>query len=735
MKKFSLIVLLLFVLFPKKNFSTHIVGGEIFYDFLGGGNYKIHMKVYRDCFNGIPPLDGLVDGAGNITPPYFSIYDANFNFVQIYQFPAPSHSNVPPTLNNPCLTPPTGICVEEGIYEMTINLPPLTGGYYIAYQRCCRNGTILNLISPGSVGTTYWEHIPGPEVVAVNSSPRFSFFPPIFICNGYPINFDHSASDPDGDSLAYILCDPFNGLSSACPTVNSGIAGCPTVNTPPPYTPVPFSAPFNGSYPLSSFPAININASTGLLNGVPNVNGQWVVGVCVEEWRNGVLIGIHHRDFQFNVVACPGLVVSAIAGQTTYCFGYNVTFDNQSFNGSSYLWNFGDATTTADTSHSFEPNYTYPAPGNYTVTLIVNPYTPCADTATQTFQVYPLLQPSFVSPPPECITGNSFNFTAGGNFMGGGTFAWVFGPNANPSTSSAQNPTNIVYNQAGIFPVSLTVSENGCTETFVDSVEVYPIPVADFNASPITGCAPLFVQFYDSSTVETPATFFWDFGDGFTSTLQNPTHIYPNVGVYTVVFTITTLTGCVATSTFTVPNMITVNPSPIAGFTATPTTTSVFEPWIIVTDQSSGGVVDWLYVFGEGGTDTVPNPHYTYTTYGNFNLMQIVTNSFGCPDTAYLPIKIIPEYTFWIPNAFTPFNLDNINPIFKPVVYGVEEYEFLIYDRWGELIYETHEINEGWDGTYKGDKVQIDVYVWKIKYRDVVDLNEHTHVGHVTVVR
>lgn len=739
MKKISLIFIFFLLLFPKKDFSTHIVGGEIYYDYLGGNNYQVTLKVYRDCFNGIPPFDN---------PAYVFVYNASGVLVNTLSLPVPPSVIIPPTINNPCFTAPNNICVEEAVYVTTVNLPPSPGGYTLVYQRCCRNNTILNLVQPGNVGSSYFCHIPGPEVVAVNSEPRFNYFPPIFICNGIPIDFDHAASDPDGDSLAYKLCDPFNGLDPCCPLLNppsppSPSGGsqclspppfCPTNAPPPPYATVPFIAPYNGAYPLSSNPAININVNSGWLSGTPNLNGQWVVGVCVEEWRNGVLIGTHHRDFQFNVVACPGLVVSSILGQTTYCFGYTVSFDNQSVNGNSYLWNFGDPTSADDTSNLFEPTYTYPDTGNYTVTLIVNPYTPCADTSTQTFEVYPLLDPSFATPGGQCITGNSFSFTAGGNFVGNGTFSWTFGTVASPSSSSAQNPSGIVFSQPGMWPVSLTVSENGCTESFVDSVEVYPIPQADFNASPLVGCVPMFVQFYDSSIVGTPASYFWDFGDGTTSTLPDPSHIYYNAGVYTVSLTIITVAGCIDTSTFVVPAMVTVQPSPVAGFSASPSSASIFEPWINCTDQSSGGV-SWLYLFGDGGSDSIANPQHTYTIPGQYEIMQIVTNAFGCPDTAIVPIGIIPEYRFWIPNAFTPFNGDNVNPVFKPVVFGVEEYEFLVFDRWGEKIFETHDPSAGWDGTYKGDRCQIDVYVWKVSYRDVVEQREHFHVGHVTLVR
>jgi hypothetical protein len=135
--------------------ATHIVGGEIYYDYLGGNNYKISMKVYRDCINGVPPFDGFPDGFGNIIPAYFTIYDVFDNPIISSTFNAISFSTVPPTNNSPCAPTTAGnACVEEALYEKIVNLPPSVGGYYVVYQRCCRNGTILNLINPGSVGAS-----------------------------------------------------------------------------------------------------------------------------------------------------------------------------------------------------------------------------------------------------------------------------------------------------------------------------------------------------------------------------------------------------------------------------------------------------------------------------------------------------------------------------------------------------------------------------------------------------
>src|SRR5205085_1630906 len=112
--------------------------------------------------------------------------------------------------------------------------------------------------------------------------------------------------------------------------------------------------------------------------------------------------------------------------------------------------------------------------GTYVVTLIINPGTLCSDTSSNTFYIYPLLAPSFVPPPGECIDINSFNFTAGGDFLGNGTFSWDFGPHGTPRTSIVRDPVNIVFDTTGLLPVTFTISENGCIQSFTDSVEVYP---------------------------------------------------------------------------------------------------------------------------------------------------------------------------------------------------------------------------------------------------------------------
>ena len=435
------------------SYSTHIVGGEFNYECLGNNNYRLKLKIYRDCSPGTTAYDN---------PAFVTIFDLNGTVLQTLQLPFPGSVVLPPTINNPCFPPPTNICVQEAIYTQVVNLPPIAGGYTFAYQRCCRNNSILNVNNPGNTGSTYTAHIPGPNLADCNSNPYYNYFPPIYLCTGVPLNFDHSATDIDGDSLVYSLCDPYDGASYTNTT--------PDTASPPPFSYIPFNNPYNGGYPLSSLPALSIHPQTGLLTGIPNMIGQWVVGVCVREYRNGVFLSENKRDFQFNVVNCPGMEVA-----------------------------------------NFEP------------------------------------------PPPQCAgIDNNFNFTAGGNFNSAATFNWSFGPDATPSSSNLQNPSGIVFNATGTFPITLIVSQSGCIDTVSKEISVYAATNADFSYTSIT-CSSEIV--FDNSSIGANA-FLWDFGDSTNSTEAFPKHLYLQAGNHLVTLVVSSPPHCYDTVSYIVESKI-----------------------------------------------------------------------------------------------------------------------------------------------------------------------------------
>jgi gliding motility-associated-like protein len=276
-----------------------------------------------------------------------------------------------------------------------------------------------------------------------------------------------------------------------------------------------------------------------------------------------------------------------------------------------------------------------------------------------------------------------------------------------------------------------TVSENGCTRSVTDSVHVYPKPVALFGLSTTTGCALNPVQFVDSSVSASALTYLWNFGNGATSTAQNPITTYSTAGTYNVQLIVSNQYGC--KDTVVLPNSLIVNASPIAGFSLTPTITSIADPDIAMADQSvlsSGCQVFW----GDGTNSSNCDSMHHYMVIGSYTVMQVVVNSLGCYDTAYSEITIQAEFFFWIPNAFTP-NKNEVNDVFKPKVIGVHDYAFLIFDRWGIKIFDTSNTEEGWSGYYKNKLCKDDVYVYKITFKDDLQNDFHQYIGKVTLLK
>jgi len=363
MKFKTLATVAFLILFSVRGFSSHIVGGEIFYEFQGNNVYKITLKLYRDCSPGTAAYD---DSAS------IGVYNVSRTLVAKLAIPTPSATQLTQSPAYLCIRAPTNVCVEEAIYTINVTLAPLAGGYDIVYQRCCRNASIVNLSNPGGTGATYTAHIPDPSIVATNSSPHYKNFPPIFICASKPLVFDHSAIDLDGDSLAYSLCDAYDGAPSPSNAK-------PVPPPPPPFTFVSYATPYTGSNPMASSPAFAINSKTGQLTGTPTMIGRWVVAVCVSEYRKGKLLSVNKRDFQFNVLSCNALVIANfVSDYKPDCVPYSVNFRDSSVGTNlKFLWKFSDGIT----STLADPSRQFTVKGAYTITEIVTNNIGCADTA------------------------------------------------------------------------------------------------------------------------------------------------------------------------------------------------------------------------------------------------------------------------------------------------------------------------------------------------------------------
>jgi len=718
---------LLFFIFLSLNFNSfasHIVGGEMFYTCLGGNQYEITLKLYRDC---------LSDGAQFDSPLPITIFNGNNVNIGGFDINYPGSANLDVNFNNnPCVSVPSDICVEEAIYTKIVTLPPSTTGYTLAYQRCCRGPDVSNLVAPEDQGLTLTVTIPTDAIATCNSSPRFTNYPPLLLCANEELVFDHSATEPDGDVIEYEICAPNQGGTSSNPAPN------PVPS--PPYNLVVWGSGASTPNPFVNG-AIAINSTTGLLTASPQLPGLYAVGICAKEYRNGTLISTTTRDFLFRVLNCEIDLAASITPQVdlptfvSYCQGLTVDFANESFGGTSWHWDFGVPATSADESSLFEPSYTYPGPGTYTVTLVVSQSAGCSDTTEQDFIINDELTADFDPPAAQCIIDNSFDFVGGGTLPTGSTFSWDFGNGAIPNSSTDQNPTNIVFSQSGTIPITYSTHFETCLESVTKDIFIYREPIINFTILDELKCAPYTGHFINQSVADSPIYSNWTFGDGTpNSTDTHPFHTYENAGIYDVSLTIMTDIGCIDTLTLDRPNLIQIFPAPTSVFDVAPLVQDEFEAHFTFTDLSADDVVKQWFYFGNGAFTTFSPFTYTYPESGVYYPYQIVENQYGCRDRSQKKITVVPVIPIMVPNAFTPDG-DIYNNTFKPILYKPQQYEMFIYNRWGEMMYYSNDAYGEWDGNYKGKPAPDGVYVWKIIYNDYKNDLPQLVQGHVTLLR
>ena len=612
--------------------ATHIVGGEVYYQYLGGNNYEITLIVYRDCgptntnqtdFDPFASVGIFRDGL-LFDELSMNLSDANINVIPVF-------------LENPCFVPPPDVCVEEAVYTETVTLPAHPTGYDIVYQRCCRNPSIINLNFPEDTGATFWTQIPGSDLVDSNSNPVFNNFPPVALCANAEFIFDHSATDADADSLSYSFCSPMLGGTPDAPA--------PAPPAGPPFIDVSWAAGFSATNPITSDPGFEINEETGLITGTATQPGQYVIGVCVSEYRDGVLLSTTNRDFQFNVTICDPTIIAAIPDQEQFCDGLTFQFDQSSTNAEDFYWDFGDPNSDDDFSTDPSPTYTYSDTGVYEVTLIANPGWSCADTATSIYSAYPLIVPVIFQSDFFCLGGEGvYGFEAQGEYDSDATFLWDFGPTATPIQSTEQNPQGVTFGNAQEFEVNLTVFDNGCEEMSSIIYEVPPAPQAELQEQE-SFCDGLSFTFANLS--ENATDFVWDFGlpgNDDLSTEFEPEYTYPDTGSYEVTLIASAEGACPDTTSgiFSIywlldPYFLAPQPQCFEG--------NSFNFNGEGTDESTA-VFNWEFDGpASSSTFTGENPSgISYDESGTYDVTLTIEAN-GCIDSYTAPVTIIPNPT------------------------------------------------------------------------------------------
>lgn len=691
--KFS--ILLCYLLMPFFLKATHIVGGEMNYTCLGDDRYEITLTIFRDCFYGDP-------NAWFDNPASIGVFDAENRLLGQILVPLMNNDTLNPVLSGECFVVPPSVCVHTTTYRVEVQLPFRQGGYQLAYQRCCRNQTILNIVNPLASGATYGVTISERALLECNSNPKFKSWPPIYICVNEPISFDQSAEDLDGDSIVYKLCTPLLGGSQVVPL--------PQPPNPPPYQEVVWqSPPYGLENMLNGNPdgiPLRIDPKTGILTGTPNTVGQFVVGICVEEYRDGELISTTRRDFQYNVGIC-GRPTAGFFAPEVQCGDLEVQFENQSLETESFLWQFSNGLV----SNNGNPTITFPDTGTYNIRLIIEPGTNCADTSEQLIRLLPAtLQPDFAIDFTECNDSITIAVTDATTDSASEITDWHWKLQPRGLESDLQHP---IFNldSSGIYELQLFVSAaNGCKASLTKPLEVKLIE--EILPDSLIVC--------EGEEVALNAAFNPDYLYSWSPPENLDDAASPNPLAKPVSNTIYTAIITDAEGFCQVERQVTVLVAKAID------SLSVFaEPDTVFGRDAVQLMVnfDSLFTYTWSPAENLDNPlifnpiaNPTETTTYQVQ----VQNAEGCEALAFVTVTVVTlaceEPFVFIPNAFTPNN-DGVNDVFFVRGKNFDELYIAIFNRWGQRVFESNSPDIGWDGTFHGDQLPPDVYGYYAEVR------------------
>jgi gliding motility-associated-like protein len=640
----KLYIVLILSLFCTTAFASHISGGELFYQYLGPGtasnsdHYRVSVRLFRECTSTGQIL--------NTEYPDITIYVTGTN-QYVTDLPLTmTWVGDPVVLQNtpgaiPCLTGDGALCYQIGVFDSVIDLPRIPNGYTLTWVRCCRQQVtnVQNTPYPDSArGATFLTHIPGTNILPVghNSSPEFVVKDTALVCAGNPFKLYFSAIDPDNDSLVYSFCDAYLGATPDNPNPFPNLNPPPFVSYPPSVDttfsliPLPYLSPYSGSSPLGS--RVSINTQTGIISGIaPDTTGKYVVNVCVSEYRHGILLNVHHKDFILTISDCS--FASALLNPSYLtCNGYGLQFENQSSSAGiySYYWNFGVPGSTSDTSSQAQPFYNFPDSGTYSVQLVVNRGSSCGDSTTTLAKIYPGFKANFGFA-VQCLPAATL-FVDSSTTKYGKVTGWVWNFGDTSGTSNSQNPS-YVYQTPGSKTIMLTVTNTkGCTDSITRLIYVPGPPLLSLYYTDTSICNRDSVQLLASASPT--STFSWSPAVNIINPSSPTPIVYPSSQTkYTVAATDTS--GCSSNESVTV----TVNPLPTV--TTIPDTAICNGTSVTLATYGNGTSWQWQPSTGLSST-TVTSP--VATPQSSIQYIVFAQNALGCAasDTVNVRVKASP---------------------------------------------------------------------------------------------
>lgn len=413
----------------------------------------------------------------------------------------------------------------------------------------------------------------------------------------------------------------------------------------------------------------------------------------------------------------------------------STTIDSGGFK--QFVWDFGDNGGKLYSPKNIGIGHIYNYGGNYNITVAARTGFDCIDSFALSVYINYSPEPKFIA--DDVCLGDSTVFSDLSAIPRDtiNKWEWDFGDGKTLSYNTFVSMVSHLYDTAGNFLVKLTcTSSSSCKNTYKSYITVHDIPHIKYKINSYRGCLPLTINFKDKSynSTDSITSYSWDFGDGYGSILQNPKHTFRKSKLYTVSLKLVSAFGCIDSFTDSIP--IFPYPLPTAIINAFPDSTPSLQA-LVQFSNLSFQYISGLWNFGDGNSSTALNPLHHYDDTGAYNTQLIVKNHYGCYDTAYKRIFIMPDFTFYIPNSFTP-NDDDLNETFGPKGYfkGIANYKMIIWNRWGENIFETTDINNQWNGTFRNEGIPspMDVYIYRIEFQDYFG-RKHNTADQVHLIR
>lgn len=630
----------------KVNGQFYTAGGEISYKFLYHTtgefpkyHYQIKVKLYKECqiSDDLPPyhitLRLALQNPPNQIPPFYpdNVFRKGLDMDNFY---------ITKQDQNSCSPNQQPICYYVAEYDGEVEFLENTAQYLLfvqsdprkagAFENVSTDG--LGKLSGGIMGFTYITLIPGmlnTPLTSAISSPIFNKDYPLILCAGQPFNYDFSATDPDGDSLSYQFVPAYQGKIWTVPRY-------PNTAEDPPFYLLNYYSGFDGSHPLGS--NVSIDPVSGMVSGIAPVRpGRYLVNVEVIKYHAGQVVTKHRKEIQFIFSNCTWPRAQL---DSTYknCKGTTIKFTNYSTGQiKSYFWDFGDPSTTRDTSSAAQPSYHYPAPGQYTAKLYLNKGTSfCKDSAFANVIVDSGLNADFDATRSIALCNEAvYDFT---NNSTEGIFAinsinWDFGePTLTTDVSSISNPSYI-YPTDGYKRIRLIIKNDiGCSDTAFKTIQAFKSLIHAQNDTSVCNLDQTQLQ---TNTNGYPGIFSWSPNYNISSTFSPSPLVNPQVDTtYYVQFT--DQTGCVARDSV----RVTVRDSVALKILNTDSTICRLDT-ITINAVHDGLSVTWM---PSGMTSNIKADGSIINAFPNATTDLIATAHFGsCISMDTVRIKVVPQ--------------------------------------------------------------------------------------------